>query len=110
LIFTRRRGDRVDLIRAFIVVAGSASVIASLLGWLNAGFQLIDQDLIQLIHRWIGTGLAAIGAAMALWAWRHADAVNSRAMTWALGGVTVALLIQGWFGAAVTHGVEHMMF
>ncbi|MGE3150157.1 MAG: hypothetical protein AB7K04_13915 [Pseudorhodoplanes sp.] len=110
LIFARRRGDRVDLIRAVIVVAGSAAVVAGLLGWLNGGLQFTDQDSIHMVHRWIGTGLAATGAALALWAWRRADAVNSGAMAWALGGVTAALLIQGWFGAAITHGVEHMMF
>lgn len=110
LIFARRRGDRVDLIRAFVVVAGSAAVIAGLLGWLNGGFQFVDRDPIQMVHRWIGTGLAMVGATLALWAWRRAEAVNSRAMTWALGTVTVVLLVQGWFGAALTHGVEHMMF
>jgi uncharacterized membrane protein len=109
LIFARRRGDRVDLIRALIVVAGSAAALAGLLGWLNGGLQLVDQDPIQLAHRWIGTGLAAMGAALAIWAWRRAAAVNSRTMTWALGGVTAVLLVQGWFGAALTHGIEHMM-
>lgn len=110
LIFARRRGDRVDLIRAFIVVAGSAAVVAGLLGWLNGGLQLVDRDPIQMVHRWIGTGLLAVGAAIAFWAWRRADSVNSRAMIWALGGATAVLLVQGWFGAALTHGVEHMMF
>ena len=110
LILARRRGDRVDLIRALIVVAGSAAVVAGLLGWLNGGLQLVDRDSIQTVHRWIGTGLAAIGATIAFWAWRRFDANNSRAMTWALGTVTAALLVQGWFGAAITHGVEHMMF
>lgn len=110
LIFARRRGDRVDLIRALIVVAGSAAVVAGLLGWLNGGLQFVDRDSIQMVHRWVGTGLAVIGAALALWAWRRADAVNNRAMTWALGGVTAALLVQGWLGGALTHGVEHMMF
>ena len=110
LILARRRDDRVDLIRAFIVVAGGAAVVAGMLGWLNGGLQLIDREPIQLVHRWLGTGLAAIGAALALWAWRRADSVNSRGTVWALGGVTAALLIQGWLGAALTHGVEHMMF
>jgi len=110
LIFARRRGDRVDLIRAIIVVAGSAAVVAAALGWLNGGLQFVDRDPIQTVHRWIGTGLAAVGAALALWAWRRADAVYGRAMTWTLGGVTAALLVQGWLGGALTHGVEHMMF
>lgn len=110
LLFARRRGDRVDLIRAFIVVAGAAAVAAAALGWLNGGIQLVDSDPIQRVHRWLGTGLAVIGAGLATWAWRRPDSVNSRAMAWALGLVTVVLLAQGWLGGALTHGVEHMMF
>ncbi|MGQ0660136.1 DUF2231 domain-containing protein [Sphingosinicella sp.] len=110
LVFARRRGDRVDLIRAFIVVAGVAAVIAAALGWLNAGFQLADRDPIRSVHRWIGSGLALAGITLALWAWRRPDSVNSRGMTLALGTITLILLVQGWFGAALTHGVEHMMF
>jgi uncharacterized membrane protein len=110
LIFARRRGEPVHLIRAFIVVAGAAAAIAAALGWLNAGFQLADRDPIQLVHRWLGTALAVIGGALALWAWRCADAANGRIMIWGLGGLTMVLLVQGWLGAAVTHGLEHMMF
>ena len=110
LVFARRRGDRVDLIRAFIVVAGVAAMAAATLGWLNGGLQLTDRDPIQLAHRWLGTGLAIVGLALALWAWRRPRSVNSGAMAWALGGVTLVLLVQGWLGGALTHGVEHMMF
>lgn len=110
LIFARRRGDRVDLIRAFIVVAGIAATIAAALGWLNAGFQLLDREPIQSIHRWLGSGLALAGAALAFWAWRRPDSVNSRGMTLALGTITATLFVQGWLGASITHGIEHMMF
>lgn len=110
LIFARRRGDKADLIRAFVIVAGVTAVGAATLGWLNAGFALTDQNPIRLAHRWTGTTLAIIGALLALWAWRRASAIDSRLMVWALGFVTVALLIQGWLGAALTHGMRHMMF
>lgn len=109
LIIARRRGDTVDLIRAFIIFAGAAAVGAAILGWLNAGFALTDRDPIQGVHRWIGTGLGLVGGAIAVWAWRRASSVNSRAMVWTLGVMTFVLLIQGWFGGAITHGVRHMM-
>lgn len=110
LIFARRRGDKADLIRAFVIVAGLAALAAAVLGWLNAGFELADRDPIRLMHRWTGTTLALIGALLALWAWRRASAIDNRLMVWALGFVTVALLIQGWLGAVLTHGIGHMMF
>lgn len=110
LIIARRRGDTVDVIRALIIVAGLAAVGAALLGWLNAGLVLIDRDPVQTAHRWIGTALAAIGALLALWAWRRASSISGRAMVWALGSVTALLLVQGWLGGAITHGMRHMMF
>lgn len=109
LVIARRRGDTVDLIRAFIIVAGVAAVGAAALGWINAGFALTDRNPILAVHRWTGTVLAIVGAVIALWAWRKASSVNSRAMVWTLGVVTFVLLAQGWLGGAITHGVRHMM-
>ena len=110
LIFARRRGHAVDLIRAFVIVAGVAAVGAGILGWLSAGFALSDADPFLTAHRWIGTALALIGGSLALWAWRKASSVNSRAMVWLLGAATLTLLIQGWLGAVLVHGMEHMAF
>lgn len=110
LIIARRRGDTVDVIRAFIIIAGVAAVGAGVLGWLNAGFTLSDRDPVQFAHRWLGTLLAAIGGILAWWTWRRASSINGAPMVWALGLVTLLLLIQGWLGGAITHGMEHMMF
>lgn len=110
LVLARRRGDTVDVIRALIIVAGLAAVIAALLGWLNAGVALADHDPIQTVHRWTGTSLALIGALLALWAWRRASSTNSSRMVWALGLVSLLVLAQGGLGAVLTHGMEHMMF
>jgi len=110
LVIARRRGHAVDVIRAVIILAGIAAVGAALLGWFNAGFAWTDREPIQLAHRWIGTSLALIVGAISIWAWRHTNSVNSRAMTWVLGATTLLLLLQGWLGAALTHGIEHMMF
>lgn len=110
LVIARRRGHAVDVIRAVIILAGIAAVGAALLGWFNAGFMLSDQDPIQMWHRWIGTALAVIMGAIAVWAWRHAVSLNSRAMTWVLGATTLLLLLQGWLGATLTHGMDHMTF
>lgn len=110
LVLARRRGHAVDVIRAVIILAGIAAVGAALLGWFNAGFVLVDEDPIQTWHRWVGTALAVIVGAIAVWAWRHTVSVNSRAMTWVLGATTLLLLLQGWLGATITHGMDHMTF
>jgi uncharacterized membrane protein len=110
LFLTRRRGETVELIRALIIVAGVATVVAAVLGWFTGGFLLVDADAVQLWHRWIGTGLALLGGAIALWALRHRASVNSTGMVFALAAITLILLVQGWLGAALVHGMGHMNF
>lgn len=110
LFLARRRGEAVELIRALIIVAGAASVVAAVLGWFTGGFVFVDTDAIQLWHRWIGTLLAVLGGAVAVWALRRRDSVDSRAMVMALGAITLILLAQGWLGAALVHGMGHMNF
>lgn len=108
LALARRRGSPTDVIRSLIVVGGVASALAALLGWFNAGFQLGDADPLLAWHRWIGTALGAVGAALAAWSWRSEASVNSRPMLWSLALVTVALLVQGWIGGALIHGIDHL--
>ena len=110
LILARRRGEAVPLIRALVIVAGSAAVIAAALGWLSAASGDIEPDPFLAWHRWIGTGLAVLGGLTATWAWRNADSVQLRAMVWLLGAATFVLLVQGWLGAVLVHGMEHMAF
>lgn len=110
LLLARRRGETVELIRALIIVAGIASVIAAVLGWFTGGFVLADPDAVQLWHRWIGTGLAVIGGAVAVWAFLRRDSVYGQGMVAALAVITLLLLVQGWLGAALVHGMDHMSF
>jgi heme A synthase len=110
LVLARRRGETVELIRAMIVVAGVGSVIAATLGWLNGGLTFQDTDQVLMLHRWLGMALGVIGGVLAFWAWRRRDSIHGRGMVVALGAVVALLLVQGFLGASVTHGMEHMMF
>lgn len=110
LVLARRRGETVELIRALIIVAGAASVIAAVLGWFTGGFALAEDDAVHFWHRWIGTGLAVIGGGVAVWALRRRDSVYGRGMVAALAAITLLLLVQGWLGAALVHGMDHMSF
>jgi uncharacterized membrane protein len=110
LMLARRRGETVELIRGLIVVAGIGSVIAAALGWLNGGLTLQDTDQVLMFHRWLGTVLGLVGGLLGLWAWRRRGSVHGRGMVFALGAVVALLLVQGFLGASVTHGMEHMMF
>lgn len=110
LILARRRGETVELIRALIIVAGAGAVVAAALGWLNGGLTVNDTDTVLMLHRWLGTALGLIGGALGWWAWRRRASVHSARMVAALGLTVALLLVQGFLGASVTHGMEHMMF
>lgn len=110
LVLARRRGETVELIRSLIVVAGIGSVIAAALGWLNGGLTVQDTDQVLMLHRWLGTAVGLIGGVLAIWAWRRQGSVHGRGMILALSAVVALLLVQGFLGASVTHGMEHMMF
>ena len=93
----------------FLVVAGGiVAPIAALLGWFNAGFELVDNDKLLLVHRWLGTAMGIGGLALAAWAWRRPWEDRGAGMILSLAVMTIAIAVQGWFGAALVYGMEHM--
>ena len=93
----------------FLVVAGGiVAPIATLLGWFNAGFELVDHDRLLLVHRWLGTAMGLGGAALAVWAWRRPWEDRGAGMILSLTAMTIAIAVQGWFGGALVYGMEHM--
>lgn len=109
LILARRRSSVPDdTVRALVVVAGSAGAAAALLGWINGGWSLTDADPILQAHRWLGTALGAAGLALALMAWRRGSVLCGTPAIGAIGLMTVALLVQGWLGGALIHGIDHL--
>ena len=91
----------------FLVVAGGAlAPLSALLGWLDA--MGMDPDPLLAVHRWLGTVIGVLGAALAVWAWRKPDQDRSGLMMAALIVITAAVVVQGWFGGALVHGIDHM--
>lgn len=93
----------------FLVVAGGiVAPIAAVLGWFNAGFELVDNDKLLLVHRWLGSGIGIGGALLAFWAWRRPWEDRGAGMILSLSVMTIAIAVQGWFGASLVYGMEHM--
>ena len=93
----------------FLVVAGGiVAPIAALLGWFNAGFELVDNDKLLLVHRWLGTAMGVGGLGLAAWAWRRPWEDRGAGMILSLAVMTIAIAVQGWFGASLVYGMEHM--
>ncbi|HEX8225982.1 MAG TPA: DUF2231 domain-containing protein [Allosphingosinicella sp.] len=93
----------------FLVVAGGLiAPVAMVLGWLTGGLTLTDTDPLLRVHRWLGTAIGLSGLALAIWAWKRPEQDRRPAMIVALAGITAAIVVQGWFGGALVHGIDHM--
>ena len=93
----------------FLVVAGGIfAPIAAVAGWL-AGMGS-DPEPILTYHRWLGVAVGVGGAALGVWAWRRPWEDRGAGMILALTVMTIAIAVQGFLGAGLTHGIEHLMF
>lgn len=93
----------------FLVVAGGIfAPIAAAAGWL-AGMSA-DPEPILTYHRWLGVAIGIAGTALGVWAWRRPWEDRGTGMILALTIMTIAIAAQGFLGAAVTHGMNHLMF
>lgn len=93
----------------FLVVAGGIfAPIAAAAGWL-AGIGA-DPDPILTYHRWLGVLIGVSGAGLGIWAWRRPWEDRGAGMILALSLMTIVIAVQGFLGAGLTHGMEHMMF
>lgn len=93
----------------FLVVAGGIfAPIAAAAGWL-AGMTA-DPEPILAYHRWLGVVIGIAGAGLAVWAWKRPWEDRGAGMILALTAMTTAIAVQGFLGAAVTHGMDHLMY
>ena len=93
----------------FLVVAGGIfAPLAAAAGWL-AGTSA-DPEPILTYHRWLGVVIGVAGAGLAMWAWRRPWEDRGAGMILALTVMTVAIAVQGFLGAGVTHGLDHLLF
>ena len=93
----------------FLVVAGGIlAPVSALLGWFNGGWAIWDADPLLAVHRWLGTGIGIGGLLLAIWAWRRPSEDRRAGMIVSLSLMTVAIAVQGWFGGALVHGIDHL--
>ena len=93
----------------FLVVAGGIfAPLAAVAGWL-AGMST-EPEPILAYHRWLGVVMGIAGAGLGIWAWKRPWEDRGAGMILALTAMTIAIAVQGFLGAAVTHGMDHLMF
>lgn len=104
----RRRPAFAAPVQFLVVAGGIFAPIAAGAGWL-AGMTA-DPEPVLTYHRWLGVTMGVVGLGLGLWAWRRPWEDRGAGMILALTLMTIAIVVQGFLGASVTHGMDHMMF
>ena len=104
----RRRPSFAAPVQFLVVTGGLFAPIAAAAGWL-AGMGA-DPESILTYHRWLGVAIGVAGVGLGVWAWRRPWEDRGAGMILALTIMTIAIAVQGFLGAGLTHGMEHMMF
>ena len=107
-IVGRRRPAFAAPVQFLVVAGGILAPIAAVAGWLGA--MGADPDPVLTYHRWLGVAIAVAGAGLGAWAWRRPWEDRGAGMILALTLMTIAIAVQGFLGAGVTHGMDHLMF
>ena len=107
-IVGRRRPAFAAPVQFLVVAGGIFAPIAALAGWF-AGMTA-DPEPILAYHRWVGVAIGLLGAGLGVWAWKRPWEDRGAGMILALTVMTIAIAVQGFLGAAVTHGMDHLMF
>lgn len=111
-LFTALAGRRRPSFSApvqFLVVAGGLfAPLAAVAGWITGS--TADPEPILTYHRWLGVSVGIGGAALGVWAWRRPWEDRGTGMILALTAMTIAIAVQGFLGAGITHGIDHLMF
>lgn len=107
-IVGRRRPAFAAPVQFLVVAGGIFAPIAAAAGWI-AGMSA-DPDQVLTYHRWLGVAIGIVGAGLGVWAWKRPWEDRGAGMILALTVMTIAIAAQGFLGAAITHGMEHLMF
>lgn len=107
-IVGRRRPAFAAPVQFLVVAGGIFAPIAAAAGWF-AGIGA-DPEPILAYHRWLGVAIGIAGAGLGIWALKKPRQDLSAGMLTALTVMTVAIAVQGFLGAGITHGVDHLMF
>lgn len=105
-IVGRRRPAFAAPVQFLVVAGGIIAPIAAVLGWLDAIGT--DPSPLLTVHRWLGTAIGVSALALAVWAARAPERDRSTGMIVGLSVMTVAIVVQGWFGGALVHGIDHL--
>lgn len=107
-IVGRRRPAFGKPVQFLVVAGGILAPIAALLGWFDGGMNFATDDALLQPHRWLGTAIGIGALGLGIFAWRRPEHDRGVGMIVGLALITAAIVVQGWFGGALVHGMDHM--
>ena len=60
------------------------------------------------MHRGLGTAIGVGALEFELWALRQPQVDRSSGMIIGLAAITGVIVVQGWYGGAMVHGIDYM--
>jgi uncharacterized membrane protein len=105
-----RRGDALfgHSTQFCVWIGASSAVAAALLGWLFAGFRLVDDEWVMTAHRWAGTSTGLLSVGLLLLGERVRTGVDSRAMFRVVLFLAAVLVgATGFLGGSLIYGLDH---
>ncbi len=95
-------------VRFSIWLGAAGALTAAALGWLFAGFHLVDDEWVMTAHRWTGTSTALWAAGLFYLGERVSAGATSRVRFRTALFIGAALVgTAGFFGGALIYGLDH---
>ena len=106
ILFARPASGLEPTVRFLVSTGAAGGILAAVLGWLAGGIRMSDRSETLGLHRWTGTGIAVAGLVAALLAYRAQP--DRSLLRIVIAGIAAALLFQGYWGAEMSMGPNHM--
>lgn len=89
-------------------LGAAAALLAAPLGWLFAGFHLVDEEWVMTAHRWAGTSMALLAVVLVALVERG-ELSNTRQTRFRVALFSSAALVgaTGFLGGALIYGLDH---
>ena len=95
-------------VRYCVWLGAGGAFAAAALGWLFAGFVLVDDEWVMTAHRWWGTGTAAWAVLILASCERTYCQHSARGVfRFALFAGALLVCVTGFFGGSLLYGLDH---
>ncbi|WP_337191043.1 DUF2231 domain-containing protein [Qipengyuania vulgaris] len=104
-VMTRRTPEHEAAVRIMIYGGAAGGVLAALFGWIHTGLWF-GGDTVMQVHRWNGMLISVLGMAAAWIAYRPSR--SRAALRFLLFPIAALLIVQGFMGGELAHGLNHL--